>query len=77
MGIARFNTLIKSIAFSFCAFSLGTIASELIVPTKSQTFSAGWELWYPYQYHNEQNKLTGVDNIFCKEHSFVVTFVCH
>ncbi|MCI2284221.1 transporter substrate-binding domain-containing protein [Colwellia sp. MSW7] len=28
---------------------------------QSQEFSVGWELWYPYQYHNEQNKLTGVD----------------
>lgn len=51
MDIKHVKTFFKQMAFSLC----------LIVPAQSQEFSVGWELWYPYQYHNEQNKLTGVD----------------
>jgi polar amino acid transport system substrate-binding protein len=51
MSIKHVKTFFKQLVFSFC----------LIVPAQSQEFSVGWELWYPYQYHNEQNKLTGVD----------------
>ncbi len=28
---------------------------------KAREYSAGWELWYPYQYHNTKGKLVGVD----------------
>lgn len=27
----------------------------------SKNFSVGWELWYPYQYHNNQQQLVGLD----------------
>lgn len=27
----------------------------------AQTLSIGWELWYPYQYHNKQQQLVGLD----------------
>lgn len=26
-----------------------------------QTMTAGWELWYPYQYHNKDSQLVGLD----------------
>lgn len=29
--------------------------------SEDHALSSGWELWYPYQYHNEQQKLTGLD----------------
>lgn len=39
----------------------------------------GWELWYPYQYHNEQNELTGVDieifNLISKRAGLTVSYV--
>lgn len=42
-----------------------SIVSVLLVSFNSfsqQTpLSAGWELWYPYQYHNAQQQLTGLD----------------
>lgn len=28
---------------------------------KTKDLSVGWELWYPYQYHDENNQLVGVD----------------
>lgn len=32
------------------------------LPTTAKTnLSVGWELWYPYQYHNQSNKLVGLD----------------
>jgi polar amino acid transport system substrate-binding protein len=31
------------------------------LPAQSHEFSVGWELWYPYQFHNDANMLTGVD----------------
>ena len=38
----------------------------LLVLTSGQTvnakeYSGGWELWYPYQYHNKKSELVGVD----------------
>jgi len=34
-----------------------------ITPLSSfaQSFSVGWELWYPYQYHSNKQQLTGLD----------------
>jgi polar amino acid transport system substrate-binding protein len=29
--------------------------------TQAKDLSVGWELWYPYQYHNKQNELVGLD----------------
>lgn len=34
--------------------------SNALAKTKS-TLSVGWELWYPYQYHNNQHELVGLD----------------
>ncbi|MFY8351159.1 substrate-binding periplasmic protein [Pseudoalteromonas sp. SSM20] len=28
---------------------------------RSKELSAGWELWYPYQYHNKNSELVGLD----------------
>jgi len=30
-------------------------------PAKAEDLSVGWELWYPYQYHNESQQLVGLD----------------
>ena len=51
MNFKRVKRLIKQAGFSLC----------LIMPAQSQEFSVGWELWYPYQFHNEAHQLTGVD----------------
>ena len=51
MDFNRTKTIIKQLCLSLC----------LILPAYSQDFSVGWELWYPYQFHNEANELTGVD----------------
>lgn len=32
-----------------------------ITYAKSGDFLVGWELWYPYQYHNKQGQLVGLD----------------
>jgi polar amino acid transport system substrate-binding protein len=29
--------------------------------SQQQTLSVGWELWYPYQYYNDKQKLSGLD----------------
>ncbi len=34
---------------------------SLYTCAKSETLSVGWELWYPYQYHNNQQQLVGLD----------------
>ncbi|GAA6204276.1 transporter substrate-binding domain-containing protein [Thalassotalea sp. SU-HH00458] len=40
--------------------------------------SVGWELWYPYQYHNSQQQLTGLDldifNAIIKQANLSVTY---
>jgi polar amino acid transport system substrate-binding protein len=51
MDVDQVKTLAKQIIFSLC----------LVLPVQSQEFSVGWELWYPYQFHNKEKKLTGVD----------------
>jgi len=50
------------------------------IPTvHSQEFSVGWELWYPYQFHSKENKLTGLDidifNIISKKANMKVSYV--
>ena len=46
--------------------------------TKNQVLSVGWELWYPYQYHNNQQQLVGLDfdifNAIIKEAGFAVNY---
>jgi len=51
MDLKRLKTIIKQVFISLF----------LILPVHSQEFTVGWELWYPYQFHNENNELTGVD----------------
>ncbi|MFT4938023.1 MAG: polar amino acid transport system substrate-binding protein [Paraglaciecola sp.] len=42
--------------------SLYILAILLFSPlARSTDLSVGWELWYPYQYHNKQNELVGLD----------------
>jgi polar amino acid transport system substrate-binding protein len=44
----------------------------------SREYAVGWELWYPYQYHNKQQKLVGLDfdifNAIIKESNLNVKF---
>ncbi|MBA6231735.1 MULTISPECIES: substrate-binding periplasmic protein [unclassified Colwellia] len=44
----------------------------------SRDYAVGWELWYPYQYHNKQQELVGLDfdifNAIIKESTLKVTF---
>jgi polar amino acid transport system substrate-binding protein len=44
----------------------------------SRNYSVGWELWYPYQYHNKKQKLVGLDfdifNAIIKESNIKVKF---
>jgi len=69
MGFNRIKTLFKQVGFSLC----------LILPVQSQEFSVGWELWYPYQFHNENNELTGVDieafNLISKKAEMSISYV--
>ncbi|MGY8788938.1 MAG: transporter substrate-binding domain-containing protein, partial [Pseudomonadales bacterium] len=32
-----------------------------VAPVKAKQLSVGWELWYPYQYHNKDRQLVGLD----------------
>lgn len=69
MNFTRFNTIIKQVGLSCC----------LMLPAQSQEFSVGWELWYPYQYHNEVDQLTGVDievfNLIAKKAEMSISYV--
>jgi len=44
----------------------------------SKNYAVGWELWYPYQYHNKERQLVGLDfdifNAIIKEANIEVTF---
>ncbi|TWX48358.1 substrate-binding periplasmic protein [Colwellia hornerae] len=44
----------------------------------SRDYAVGWELWYPYQYHNKKQELVGLDfdifNAIIKEANLKVTF---
>jgi polar amino acid transport system substrate-binding protein len=33
----------------------------LVAHTNAKDLSVGWELWYPYQYHNDSRQLVGLD----------------
>lgn len=37
------------------------IVSTAIHSVHATQYSSGWELWYPYQYHNKNGELVGVD----------------
>lgn len=45
----------KSPLLILLAFSLYMVSSQ------AKELSVGWELWYPYQYHNKNRKLVGLD----------------
>lgn len=40
---------------------LAIILSLLVFQSEAKSLSVGWELWYPYQYRNKQQKLVGLD----------------
>lgn len=69
MDFSRTKKLIRQVGLSLC----------LILPAQSQEFSVGWELWYPYQFHNKTKELTGVDieafNLISKEAGMSVSYV--
>ena len=47
--------LFKNIIYVYSLF----FGSSLLA--QSNSFSVGWELWYPYQYHDEEQQLIGLD----------------
>lgn len=65
----KIKRTIKQISFLFC----------FILPVQSQEFTVGWELWYPYQFHNNKNELTGVDieifNLIAKKADMTISYV--
>ncbi len=69
MNINQLRLSIQAISFSFL----------LALPAYSQNFSVGWELWYPYQFHNKENELTGVDieifNLISKKANMSISYV--
>jgi polar amino acid transport system substrate-binding protein len=44
-------------------FKLVTLLSSLLLSAfvQAKDLSAGWELWYPYQYYNKNQQLVGLD----------------
>ena len=69
MALNKIKKIIKQFCLSFC----------LILPAQSQEFVVGWELWYPYQFHNNKSELTGVDvqifNLIAKKADITVSYV--
>lgn len=77
MYLTQEKTLITKIKLLF-SFILGVFLF-LTQPAHSKEFSVGWELWYPYQYHNDKKELTGVDieifKLITKKAGMNVSFV--
>lgn len=48
-------SLFKSLLIGYCCIAFSSIANE------PKEIVVGWELWYPYQFHDEQDELTGMD----------------
>jgi len=69
MIFSKVKKLINYIGISLC----------IVLPVKSQEFTVGWELWYPYQFHNSKNELTGVDieifNLIAKKANMTISYV--
>jgi polar amino acid transport system substrate-binding protein len=42
-------------------FLLLLITTLLVFSVKAKDLSVGWGLWYPYQYHNQNRQLVGLD----------------
>lgn len=55
-----------------------TCCSQANSLTNEKSLAVGWELWYPYQYHNNQQQLVGLDfdifNAIIKEAGFTVNY---
>jgi len=47
--------------FSTALFAYSQSEVEIESQTPPTTLSVGWELWYPYQYHNNKQELVGLD----------------
>jgi len=73
MNFLKKTFLIKQIVkkMLFCCCFIPTV--------HSQEFSVGWELWYPYQFHSKENKLTGLDieifKLISAQANMAVTYV--
>jgi len=52
--------LIRNINIICIIFSL-IIINGFCNNANSKEFTVGWELWYPYQFHNKKDELTGID----------------
>jgi len=55
IGYLKITKIIILINFIFVANFKTSAQSE------QHTLSVGWELWYPYQYHNKKQELVGLD----------------
>ncbi|MDP7592305.1 MAG: transporter substrate-binding domain-containing protein [Litorilituus sp.] len=68
MNLTKIKMSIKIIGLSFL----------LIFPLHSKEFSVGWELWYPYQFTNKNNVLTGLDievfNLISKKANMSISY---
>lgn len=57
---------------------IGTLLFSFQSLSQQAPLSVGWELWYPYQYHNAKQQLTGLDldifNAIIKQADLSVTF---
>jgi polar amino acid transport system substrate-binding protein len=60
--VARINRVLQNKKNKMKNTSLFILAILLFSPlARSADLSVGWELWYPYQYHNKQQELVGLD----------------
>lgn len=60
-----YNQLINSLWFKHIRDNMKLqfliITLLFTVQIKAKDLSVGWELWYPYQYHNDNRQLVGLD----------------
>ena len=53
-----YNYISHTMKNKFLAFCITIL---FVVHVKAKDLSVGWELWYPYQYHNKSRQLVGLD----------------
>ena len=55
------NGDLKGMIRKYLLFILLAFSYSLSFSGVTRTLSVGWELWYPYQYHNTEQQLVGLD----------------
>ncbi|GLX80355.1 amino acid ABC transporter substrate-binding protein [Thalassotalea insulae] len=67
------KSYLKTVSY-WCIFCCFTSVSY----AQTEALSVGWELWYPYQYHNNKQQLVGLDfdifNAIVKQADLKVTY---